>query len=1049
MTLTDAQREAIAARGNVLVVAGAGTGKTHTLVERCLGCLLDEKPRVSLDEILMVTFTDAAAAEMRQRIRARLEEELARHPEQSHWREQLATFETAHIGTLHSFCLKLVREHFYQLELDPQLSVLAEEEAQLLANETLEALLQKHYAGRGAAAAAVQQLIQSQGRGWDKPIRALVLRLHHYTQTLPDPSGWLTGQLEMFSNPNPTVWHEWLLTTVAEWREDWQPRLKRLGLSNDLAAKCAIALDQVGSLKSRSDAARVLGDLVATAGDYPRGKKALWFKPLEDFFDEASFLCSVTCTSGTSDPLAEDWAWVRTQMTTLLGLAREFTVSFAEAKHELGTVDFHDLEQHALRLLWDPRADQPTKIAGQWRKKLRFVFVDEYQDINAAQDQIIQALSRDGAQANRFLVGDVKQSIYRFRLANPRIFQNYLQSWGAGQGTAIPLVENFRSREQILSFVNSLFSETMRAELGGVPYDEQARLRFGSPASRAQLTVAGEPAPSVELHLRVKNGGRPQDGDEQDADSLAEVRDLEEADKEARLVALRLRELHSGKHAVWDEGAGKFRRVEWRDMAILLRSPAGKVESYAKEFSRLDVPLQVARGGFYRSLEISDLVSLLQMLDNPLQDIPALAVLHSPLVGLTLNELAAIRLTVRKAHFWTALVRWAEAQPREQKSEVGSHQLDLDIQHGEALLTEPRSRTLDHGGTYAKVTTFLERFARWRRLARQVSLSRCLETVLSETHYADWLLTQTRGEQRRANVQRLVGLAEQFDQFQRQGLFRFLRFIEAQQMAEAEPQVAAVNQQNAVRLLSIHQSKGLEFPVVVVADLGKTFNLSDLRSEIILDEVYGLSPQVKPPQTGSRYPSLPYWIARRRQLRELLGEEMRLLYVAMTRARETLILSACVSTTEFKGLWKNKEKAGLEDMLAARSYADWIGRWFARNCGDGGGEVQQGQHSFLRWFIHDDAILASQPADLPLPEDDRKISMRGELILKRGSGWRRGSPGSILSPPRRASRPRRPSRNCVGARLKSTRRAAVFSSQSSDTANGWVESRKRKAEKSK
>ena len=336
---------------------------------------------------------------------------------------------------------------------------------------------------------------------------------------------------------------------------------------------------------------------------------------------------------------------------------------------------------------------------------------------------------------------------------------------------------------------------------------------------------------------------------------------MEEADKEARLVALRLKELKAQQYAIWDQELEKLRPVEWRDMAILLRSPASKSESYAKEFTRLSVPLLVARGGFYQSMEVSDLLSLLQLLDNPLQDLPAIAVMHSPLAGLTLNELATIRLTV-KGRFWTAMVRWQEGQTV--KRAVSNSQ---SASHGAG----PEMAEL-----YRKVTTFLERYARWRRLARQVSLSRCLDAVLTETYYASWLLTQPRGEQRHANVQRLLTLAQQFDQFQRQSLFRFLKFIQAQQLAATEPEVAAVSQENSVRLMSIHQSKGLEFPVVVVADLAKPFNTSDLRAEVILDEVHGLCPQIQPPHTGKRYPSLPYWLARQRQHRELLGEELRL-----------------------------------------------------------------------------------------------------------------------------------------------------------------------------
>jgi ATP-dependent helicase/nuclease subunit A len=597
----------------------------------------------------------------------------------------------------------------------------------------------------------------------------------------------------------------------------------------------------------------------------------------------------------------------------------------------------------------------------------------------------------------------VKQSIYRFRLANPRIFRNYAGTWRGDRGKTICLTENFRSREALLSFLNSLFSLLMQEEADGPGYDENARLQFGAPDERDPLSLAANPEPRVELHLRFKgNGNATGDTDEEPAGALAGIADLEDADKEARLIAIRLRELKAQRHQVWDEEAKAFRAVEWKDMAVLLRSPANKVEGYAREFSRLEVPLIVARGGFYESLEISDLLNLLRLLDNPLQDLPALAVLRSPLVGLTVDELALIRLAAAGTHFWTALQRWVERSgvrcqgpegEGEHRTSNIEHRTSNELERLKAeLQTHHATRNTDHAPrtthhvtqtppdasnpeaiTLEKVSAFLERFARWRRLARQISLSRCLDAVLSETHYAEWLLTQSRGEQRRANVQRLLGLAQRFDQFQRQGLFRFLRFVEAQQAAETEPEVASVNEENAVRLMSIHQSKGLEFPVVVVADLGKPFNFADANAEIILDEAYGLCPHIKLPHAGSRYPSLPHWLARRRQKLETLSEEQRLLYVATTRARDSLILTATVSAKKFESHWRKLDDDDA-DPASARSYTDWLGRWFASHCPAGGGEMS-GKTALVRWSVHDDT----------------------ELLIKAGNAREEGFPAAAFS----------------------------------------------------
>jgi ATP-dependent helicase/nuclease subunit A len=1033
ISLTPSQRDAIAARGNVLVMAGAGTGKTQTLVQRCLDLVRND--RVSLDEMLIVTFTEAAATEMRERLREGLEKATSERPADTHLPEQLALFDAAHIGTLHSFCFKLVREHFHALGLDPRLTVLEEAQARLLAGEILEEQFQSHYENADDFSLAVQDLITVYGNGRDETIRALVLRLHHYTQTRGDAGAWIARQIEGFSSAEPAQWREWYGNAVQEWREEWAPILRALGSDNVKAAECAQILEEFpADIEKISPAwGSLFGKIAAADGaeSYPMRKKTVLRKPLEGFFDDAEFLASLLPTGlpspldtdklkdappdglpaqpelefsppavpavagqGTSaargksdvparpiqqsnnpltqnavspqtaignpqsaDPLAEDWEWSRGHMKTLLLLANGFSETFAARKRAEGVVDFHDLEQFAIKLLWDNRADgtvAPTAIAGQWRQKLRFIFVDEYQDINAAQDKIIRALGPD----NRFLVGDVKQSIYRFRLADPTIFRNYAKNPGHWNARIISLNENFRSREGLLDCVNSLFKPLMSEDIGGVLYDEQAKLKFGAPATRAELSTAQSPGQRVELLLREKKRGETGGAGD---DVLA---DLQESEWEALTVALRLRELKESGEMVWANG--EFREARWSDFAVLLRSPGSKAELYAKQFHRAGVPLLVERGGFYDSSEISDLLSVLQLADNPLQDVPCIAVLRSPLVGCSLNELAEIRLAAR-GHYWFALNR---------ASVPGSG------------LEEP---------TRVKIEKFLRRFSKWRILARQVSLSECLETVLTDTHYDDWLLSRPRGGHRRANVRRFLHLAEAFDVFQRQGLFRFLKFVEAQREIEAEPDIAPLAEENAVRLMSIHQSKGLEFPVVALADLGKTFNEQDLRGEIILDEQFGLCPRIKPPSTGGRYPSLAYWLARKKQRRELRGEELRLLYVAMTRARDRLILSGAISEKKAEGYFLANSAPAPRHIASANSCMDWLAIWFASH--GSSIQVQAGAHgeSPVCWRVVDDSkvkgvvLQMSKGGDLQIGDTARLPRAAGVSAndhLKEILGWK-------------------------------------------------------------
>ncbi len=972
MNLTTSQERAVRARGNVVLSAGAGTGKTKTLVERCLSCLLEEPTPASISEMLLVTFTDAAAAEMRHRIRARLEEEFEKNPGSAHWQEQLALFEQAHIGTLHSFCLKLARQHFHELHLDPQLAVMPEAEARLVAEETLDAIFQRHYDDESAS--AVRDLIQSHGRGGDAQVKGLVRRLHDYSQTLPDAAGWLRSQRTLFASPEPQVWEGWLLDHFATWSQSWLATLAADEYNNVVGRGCYQALQAAGRLADRQAVGRVLEAVREACLACPKGKKKAFLKPLKEFTEEAEFMRSLV-PAGGDDPLREDWNWSRHRMTVLLELAETFGREFAEAKRQSGVVDFHDLEQHALRLLWNVETGRPTLVAAHWRRHFRFVFVDEYQDINAAQDKIIEALSREGEAANRFLVGDVKQSIYRFRLANPRIFQGYRESWGGGlqapdgggkgsvggNSQSLPLLDNFRTRERLLDFINSVFGVIMRPETGGIAYDESARLVFGAPDARSQLSAASLREPCVELHLRLKKApGKAEDEDEggEGDEALAEVADLEEAGREARLVGLGIKALYEQQFQVW--GGSEFRSMRWTDAAVLLRSPATKAEHYAREFARLNIPLVISRSSFYEGLEIKDLVSLLQILDNPLQDGALVAVLRSPFARLDLEELAEIRL-VGKGFYWFALTQYHERHARARVDEAKAVGVNSNGIPGGIFASLEVGAEADAMG--AKVADFLDRYRRWRRLARQGSISKCLETVLAETQYDVWLAGQPRGAQRRAKVEQLLGLARQFDSFQRQGLFRFLNFLEAQKEADLGPNPPGTAGEDAVRLMSIHQSKGLEFPVVALGDLGKTFNTSDLRGPIILDDHYGLCPQVRPPDAMAQYPSVAHWLAQRRQHAELLGDELRLLYVAMTRARDRLLLAGSIGEKKMRDYFELPAGAAVR-VSQPRCYSDWIGFWFAQTAAgtEAGLAGETGRNDMLQWRFYDDAELALSTA---------------------------------------------------------------------------------------
>jgi ATP-dependent helicase/nuclease subunit A len=921
---TSAQQAAIDARGNVLVMAGAGAGKTRTLVERCLAWLVADPGVHSLDQVLMVTFTEAAAAETRKRLREELDKRAVTEPTLA---DQAALLESAHISTLHSFCSRLIRQHFEVLGLDPQFRVLAEDQACVLAARAMDAVLERHYRGETDASQAALNLIESHGRGWDLPVRRLIKRTHEYAQTLPDPEGWFASRFEQAEAPEPSLWRLWLIAELGAWRRGWEARLGRLATVNSKASDLLALLERLPAEPSREQYAQTLADVIESDTVWPSKQKSVLRKPLETLFSEARYLITVTAVKDT-DPLTEDWAWGRPAIRAILSLAREFGQAYAEEKRAAGGLDFHDLEQFAQRLLWDNASHSPTETACRWRRKFRLIFVDEYQDINAAQDAIIRALGGDGPDANRFLVGDVKQSIYRFRLANPKIFASYQRRWKTeASSQVISLSENFRSHEGILNVVNSVFDMLMTEDLGGIAYDEEARLKFGAAQSRPTMAARPGETPRVELHVIVNGAKDDLEETEEAPSSGVEI--------EARLVGARLLEL---KHAPLDGASGPS--PAWKDMVVLLRSPRGKAAAYAREFSRLGIPLEAPMGGFFESQETLDLLSLLRILDNPLQDYPLLAVLRSPLAGFTDDDLASVRAAFRDRRYWTALVRWRNR--------------------------EDQQPSASNAPLYAKAARFLDRYHKWRRAARTFPLSRCLEMALDETRYADWSQAQERGEQRRGNVERLLQLTRQFDPLQREGLYRFLGFVKGQQDNEIDAEPAATPATDAVRLMSIHKSKGLEFPIVVAPDLSKPFNMDDLKGRVILDETLGVCPQIQPPQSRQFYPSLPYWMAQRSQKRETLGEELRLLYVAMTRAVERLVLVGTLRSSARPSAWERVSVQG--NAASANCYLDWIGGWLTRLSGRDASDAPlvAGHNDFLTWTVTEAASLQTSSTATPV-----------------------------------------------------------------------------------
>ena len=676
---TEQQQAAITAENGVLLSAGAGTGKTATLVNRCVRLVTEEhadsEKNVSVEELLVVTFTNTAAAEMKQRLREALQKKLTDQPGNDRLRQQLLLLEGAHISTIHSFCLNLIRSHFAELGLDPGVSVLEDSVAGPLASEIARQVIAK-----AIAKPTIGQLVENYFGGDSERLVEQILKTHEFFVKQPDASKLIANNLEFFGQSDPKQWKVSRNGIISDWLLSWkkmvalQTRITIATLEQKIAPgrQCKIEDEIRNILKNLPHLAEEICALTTDSGAnacipilklaYKLSGNNFWVTGtgasrglLEKFFNEAVEMAS-WLPDENFDPLETDWNLVREQMQALLELTKTFAGQFADAKRALGGVDFSDLEQLALRVLAD------DKIAGQWRNRFKHVFVDECQDINAAQNAIIQALSHHDDKANLFMVGDVKQSIYRFRMAEPKLFRDYAKEWDDKKHhQVLPLNENFRSREGIIAFANDLFGCLfgclMGVGLGGVKYD---RLQFGlkSEGKRAHLSLNppednrpnnywNEADCRVELHLvdskaeaEEAGNGDNDDGGEEGGGGWGDLLDM---DKQASVTAKRLQVMVSKGHQVSDKREGKFRKMKWGDVGILMRSVAGRVSAFRREFLRNGIPLVAEQGNFLATLEAQDLAALLRVLDNPQQDIPLFAVLRSPLGGFSMDELVALR----------------------------------------------------------------------------------------------------------------------------------------------------------------------------------------------------------------------------------------------------------------------------------------------------------------------------------------------------------------------------------------------------------------------
>lgn len=901
VTFTTEQQQVIDLRNrNILVSAAAGSGKTAVLVERIITRLTKDEHPLNVDELLIVTFTEAAAAEMKERIGAAIEKALEKEPENVHLQQQATLVHQAQITTIHKFCLSVIREQFHTIDLDPGFRVGEEGELKLLQQDVVcDVLEQAYLKGEPEFLSFVECF--STGRD-DRNLEDLILRLYEFSRSYPKPDTWLelcAGQYDV-STPEELEQKSYVQEFLAEVRENAKQLQKmlegaiRLCLEEDgpFAYKEALEsdLEQIACLsKARNflEMRQIVSHMVWQKLGSNRGRivdeqkgdrvkqireevKAYLKKLLEQYF------------YAELSVMAEDMARMQGSIRMLVSLVQRFAVQFTEEKRKKKLIDFSDMEQYALQILTKEEQGElvPSEVAESYRQKFAEVMIDEYQDSNYVQEAILTSVSGvSEGRYNVFMVGDVKQSIYRFRLSRPELFMEKFHSYSIkdSEKQRIDLHKNFRSRREVLESTNFLFRQIMTPELGGIDYDDRAALYVGADYEEREGN-------DTELLLV----------------EVPDSKAKERVEIEAEAIAKRIRQLMR-EQMVLDKKTGTYRPVQYGDIVILTRSAKGWTEVLARVLGENGIPAYAcSREGYFETTEIQTVLHYLQMLDNPLQDIPFTAVLTSAFVGLSSEDLAEIRSFCEEKQMYDCACAYATCGEKESLRQ--------------------------------RLTAFLHTMETVRKRVPYTAIHELLWQILKETGYGDYVAALPGGEQRAANLEMLVEKAVAFEGTSYKGLFHFVRYIEQLKKYDVDYGEANVmdEQADVVSLMTIHKSKGLEFPVVFVAGTGKQFNMQDTKKSLVLHSELGVGADSIDAVARTKTPTLLKKMIQRQEAREATAEEIRVLYVAMTRAKEKLILTGAVEDVEKElqsGLIlqnREDERLSFYSLTKAKKYLDWI-----------------------------------------------------------------------------------------------------------------------------
>ncbi len=923
MNWTQEQQDAIYKKGsNILVAAAAGSGKTAVLVERIIQKIL--KDGVDIDKLLVVTFTNAAASEMRERVLEAIYSKLDEEPDNENLQKQIILLGKSNICTIHSFCLDVIKNNFFEIDLSANFRIAAEEEIELLKQEVVEDVFEKLYESEDDD---FENLVNTytEYRG-DEALKEIVLNIYKFMQSSPFPNEWLEEKVNMFSQKegeedfSSSVWGKVLLNNLKEEVLDAINGLKlvktKLERYPELEKWALTVGSDIDGLKGLYDAADESWDKAYLYKENLKFKTWPSDKKVEhNAKDEAQDSRKTIkdkimrhvgniLTYDSESAYADVYAMKRI-LDKLKSVIFEFDKAFKEKKKERNIIDFNDIEHYALKILVEKDENGnciPTDVAKKYQDKFEEIAIDEYQDSNQVQEYILNVVSRGN---NVFMVGDVKQSIYKFRQACPELFLNKYDKYSLGEandnGLKIQLFKNFRSRKNVLDITNIVFENIMSKSLGDIDYNENEYLNLGASFEDVENGLG-----NAELNIiDLKDDDRIDAwiGEEEETDELSqELKLLEKEEIEAGYVATRIEDLINKKYQVKDKKLG-FRDITYKDIVILLRSTSKSAPIFEKELLKRNIPVfSDSSNEYLDTIEIQTITNLLKVLDNPIDDISLVAVLRSEIGKFTDNEIVEIRLCKKDAPFYEALM---EAR---------------DSLEGELKL---------------KVSKFIEEIKLWQSQSDYLSLAELIWKIYTDTGFYNYVGLMPNGSLRQANLKMLFERAKEYEKTSFKGLFNFIRFVEKLKTGSGDMSAAKIigENENVVRIMSIHKSKGLEFPVVFLANTSKRINLQDLNSNLLLHQEYGIGPQYINYERMIEYSTSAKDALKIIGKDEAISEEMRVLYVALTRAKEKLIITGTMKDYQ-KDLLKKNELLNIYNQVKCKinpillkkyiTYLDWL-----------------------------------------------------------------------------------------------------------------------------